>query len=180
MTDDSISKQEKLDLAHRLQREGYWPEAELRRDELRHEGFNALQVWEALDKEFPPLDAEEPPVDDYDDMLGADTYENFPGRYIALMDLVEEFDKSGDGIDTVRDMRWVEAHQNDDVGPQDAPSPGAWDWRIFTGLVASKFLKLNLQITREFGRAGWKAEDRQTKQAMRRVLACLDDQLSDS
>ncbi len=107
----------KINLTHRLEREGRWDEASRFKDEhiakLRAEGKNRKEAqqaaWEALEQQFPPLEAEP---------AGSEE-----GAYPA--DLIETGALASN--DFHDDARWV--YHNiavADVKPEDAPTPGAW------------------------------------------------------
>lgn len=107
----------KIELTHRLHREGRWDEASRFKDEtisrMRSEGLSRNdareRAWEALEGRFPPLPTEaavaQPQVtwDQFDD-VPSDT----PGSF-------------------TRDVPWVyDRLAVADLEPADAPSPGAW------------------------------------------------------
>ncbi len=107
----------KINLTHRLEREGRWDEASRFKDEhiseLRAEGKPRKEAqqaaWEALEKQFPPLEAEP---------AGSEE-----GAYPA--DLTET--GALGSSDFHDDAKWVYQHiAVADVKPEDAPTPGAW------------------------------------------------------
>ena len=107
----------KINLTHRLEREGRWDEASRFKDEhiakLRAEGKNRKEAqqaaWEALERQFPPSEVK--PV-------GSEE-----GAYPA--DLIET--GALGSSDFHGDAKWVYQHiAVADVKPEDAPTPGAW------------------------------------------------------
>ena len=107
----------KIELTHRLEREGRWSEASLWKDQhiasLRGEGMPRKEAqqaaWEALEKRFPPVESEEE----------SSPLEAFPEGLADLPDSSTE--------DFVKDALWVYSRLGmANVKPSDAPSPGAW------------------------------------------------------
>jgi hypothetical protein len=106
--------QSKIDLTHRLQREGRWEEASQFKDgeiaRLKTEGLKRAEAgqaaWEAMEEKYPPLPAEaasEPPGE-----LLIDDIERTPGNYHL-------------------DAQWVyEVLGVRSITAADSPSSGAW------------------------------------------------------
>jgi len=104
----------KIDLTHRLQREGRWPEASKFKDDRiashRSEGTSRkdsqLAAWEEMEQKYPPIAEPSELLDPQD--IPADSWED-------------------SGVDFAGDAMWVYsklacAH----ILPEDAPSAGAW------------------------------------------------------
>lgn len=137
----------KIELTHRLQRDGRWNEASAFRDRVRKERREAgdtrdvagEKAWEAMAQQFPPLNKKElaarmalltaaPAEPDATTEGVVQDAQGQPDEEAAgpdVGDFVVEGLPAGTG-DVKADLLWAWNHIHAKVAPSDAPSGSAW------------------------------------------------------
>ena len=138
----------KIELTERLRREGRWSEASLFKDEtlrkLRSDGMTKAdageEAWRRMAAKFPPLADTGKPTPDAPDAAGAESLPpQRPGG--TEPDIEAMLDETDDGlpVDLVQDVLWCYSNMNRRVGPEDAPSGGAWGLLCWSRKYQIKF-----------------------------------------
>ena len=152
-----ISKAQKLTIAHRLQRQGDWPEAVVRREELRAMGMTPAEFWHILDAEFPP-----PPHSEEEEETAA--YEDEAECKATTEELTELLERTGKlPVNIKNDLMWVyQSRGRKNLSPRDAPSLGAWDMLQYSRTNRAKYTDLvfkHLLQKDDDSKDNWKIDD---------------------